>query len=94
MPISSMPASRRPPFWITASASANGPGGIDVAADHQQPPHVGLAAQAGEQFLQVGRRCASRRAAICTTGSRPDLRSSGRRRDQFLAASSVGTAVK
>ena len=56
MPISSMPASRKRPFWITDSASAKGPRDIDVAADHQEPAHIGFAAQAGEQILQVGGR--------------------------------------
>ena len=35
---------RKPPFWITASASAIRPGGIDVAADHQQALRTGFAA--------------------------------------------------
>ena len=64
------------------------PGGIDVAADHQQPAHVGLAAQAGEQILQVASAARMRRAAIWTTGSRPALRSSAAAGDQFVAASS------
>ena len=51
-----MPASRRRPFWITASASGNGPDRVDVTADHQQAAHIGFAAQAGEQICQVRRR--------------------------------------
>ena len=35
---------------------------IDVATDHQQPPHVGVAAQARQQFLQIrGARKSPRR---------------------------------
>ena len=32
-----------------------GTGRFDIAADHQQPAHIGFAMQAGEQIPQVGR---------------------------------------
>ena len=35
---------------------------VNIATDHQQPPHVGVSAQARQQFLQIrGTRKAPRR---------------------------------
>ena len=69
------------------------PGGIDIAADHQQPPHVGFAAQAGEASSASRRQRVMRRAAIWTTGSRPALRRC-RRAPISSGGVIVGTAEK
>ena len=49
-------------FLDNREGVGEGPWRVNIATDHQQPPHVGVAAQARQQFLQVrGTRKAPRR---------------------------------
>ncbi len=78
---------------MTASASANAPRRVDIAADQQQPAHVGFAAQAGEQFLQ---RASTGKPPRRDMGDRlkAGFAQGSRRRRPIRAASCVGTAVR
>ncbi len=56
---------------------------IDVAADHQQPPDIGFAAQGGEQFLQIGGRANAPRGDV-DDRLEAGLAQQGGRADQLL----------
>ena len=85
MPISSMPASRKLALLDHRERVGKGPRRIDVATDHQQPSHIGLAAQTGKQIMQVGGR-AEAPGGDMDDGLKTGLAQRGRRGDDLTAA--------